>query len=325
MSFAVPNTLRLESQAPAGCFARSAAEVVAAQNAARAAGLTIRYTGAGSNLLPMPRVDAFVCVVAIAGIQVVAAADDEVLIEAGAGEDWHGLVMHTLEQGYYGLENLALIPGSTGAAPVQNIGAYGAELADFVHEVRVVDSDGSERVLGSEACGFGYRTSVFQTRPDWAIVAVTLRLRKTPAINLSYAELARRVAQNATPQEVASAVCAIRREKLPDPAIDPNAGSFFKNPVVTQAQAAILETQIPDLTTHSTPTGIKLSAAQLIDRAGWKQKSAGPVLCWHRQPLVLVNHGARSATEVVAFADAIRADVATRYGVSLELEPCVLD
>ena len=204
--------------------------------------------------------------------------------------------------------------------------AYGIEVAQFLQSVQVVDSSGEVRNMDVADCGFGYRSSVFQTQPQLSIVAVTFRLSKRPAINASYPEIdhALRDVDSPGPQALANAVIQIRRRKLPDPAKDPNVGSFFKNPLIEFEHAEQLQQQEPDLRVFPQAGLAKLSAAQLIDRCGWKDRGTQALYCWPTQPLVIVNSGRLAATDVLRFADDIRDSVASQYDVQLELEPSVL-
>ncbi|HEY5645069.1 MAG TPA: UDP-N-acetylmuramate dehydrogenase [Pseudomonadales bacterium] len=257
-------------------------------------------------------------------------------VTVAAGENWHGLVRWSLGRGLFGLENLALIPGSVGAAPVQNIGAYGTELdARFVWLNALEVGTGRVLRLTREECGFGYRSSIFKSQPgNFVILEVTLTLHASPGpVVDDYpevgVELARMGRLRPGPIDVAEAVCRIRRRKLPDPRRVPNVGSFFKNPVVDEKTLARLAAAIPDLKVYPAATGRKVAAAQLIDLCrtspagvleGWAVASA-PVCVWRRQPLVLTNPGRRPAIEVLGVAEQIRAAVLARFGVRLELEP----
>ncbi len=329
----VPNTLGVKSVAKQGCSAFSSGDVQLAIDAARAAGLSFVALGEGSNIVPLSEVDAFVCLIEIPGIRVCREDADSVSIAVGAGENWHGLVQRCLQRGWYGLENLSLIPGSVGAAPVQNIGAYGVEVASCIDGVTVLDEGGTIYLLDREACQFAYRDSIFKQRGGQTIVEVQLTLSKAPKVVWDYpdlqAELAAAQIDTPTPLDIAAAVITIRQRKLPDPAVTPNAGSFFKNPVVARHHASELRASYPELKQFlsSDPLrteAVKLSAAQLIDMAGWKTKPAAKVACWQQQPLVLVNIDAASAQEILAFAEDIQRDVLGKFGVQLELEPSLL-
>lgn len=293
------------------------------------AGLPRFVLGGGSNVLLTRDVDALVLHMAIEGRAIVGEEGDAVLVRAGAGENWHRFVAFTLEQGLGGLENLSLIPGTVGAAPIQNIGAYGLEIKDVFHSLTVFDPrDASRRTLRGPDCRFGYRDSLFKHADGAGLVVldVTFALPRAWRPNLRYAELARELEAGGlldpTPRQVADAVIAIRRRKLPDPLEIGNAGSFFKNPVVPQAQCAELLARHPNLVHHSQPDGSeKLAAGWLIDQCGWKGKSIGAAGVYPKQALVLVNQGGATGAEVLALARAIQDDVQARFGVALEPEP----
>jgi UDP-N-acetylmuramate dehydrogenase len=292
--------------------------------------------GGGSNILLTGDFDGLVLHLCMQGKAIVGEDADHVLVQAQAGENWHGLVRWTVEQGLGGLENLSLIPGTVGAAPIQNIGAYGAEINDVFHSLRVLDmATGQVHVLDRNACRFGYRDSIFKHADGagLAIVEVTFALPKDWQPNTRYAELdkalsdARHAAgrpadMDLTPRAISDAVIAIRQAKLPDPAVIGNAGSFFKNPVVPGAQCAALLQRFPALVHHAQPDGSeKLAAGWLIDQCGWKGRSMGAAGVYEKQALVLVNRGGATGADIVALAQAIQADVLARYGVQLVPEP----
>lgn len=282
--------------------------------------------GGGSNVLLTGDFDGLVLHIGLAGKEHIGGNEQHHFVRAAAGENWHAFVQWTLAQGLGGLENLSLIPGTVGAAPIQNIGAYGLEIKDVFHSVTVFDPhSGETRVMDGAACRFGYRDSVFKHEGrDLIILDVTFALPKQWQANLRYAELAAEpgMAAAPTPRQVADAVIAIRRRKLPDPALIGNAGSFFKNPVVSGARCAALLARFPNLVHHAQPDGTeKLAAGWLIDQCGWKGRSLGAAGVYPKQALVLVNHGGATGAEVVALARAIQADVQARYGVLLEPEP----
>lgn len=297
--------------------------------ALREAGERALVLGHGSNVVLPERVDRPVVLAAWRGLSL-CVRGGEALLTAAAGESWHGLVRYSIGQGWAGLENLALIPGSVGAAPIQNIGAYGVELSERVVEVRVFDrAENRLRALSAEACEFGYRDSQFKTDPArYAVLSLTLRLARSLPMRLDYPDveldLQRQGLENPTPRQVAEAVIRIRRRKLPDPRHWGNAGSFFKNPIVDPGQAERLVRTEPGLATYPVPGGVKLAAAQLIDRCGWKGRRRDGVGVWHRQPLVLVNFGSASGPDFLALGEQIRQSVRVRFGVDLELEPSAI-
>jgi UDP-N-acetylmuramate dehydrogenase len=258
---------------------------------------------------------------------------DDAVVRVEAGRNWHDFVMWSLAQGYVGLENLALIPGTVGAAPIQNIGAYGVELARHVDAVEVWDrTTGAYASLDHTACAFGYRDSIFKQaehRGRWIVTGVRFRFRPDTPLVLDYAgvreELAAMGVDAPCAHDVADAVIRLRRRKLPDPAEIGNAGSFFKNPIVAQVQADALRAAYPALPVYPAADGLaKLSAAWLIEQTGWKGFRDGDVGVSDRHALVLVNHGHAAGADLLRLATRIADSVRERYGVELEPEPVVV-
>jgi len=327
------NTFRIPARARRYLRVTDPAQLAAVVADPHLAALPRLVLGGGSNLLiASAEVEALVLHMGLVGKEIVGETDDAILVRARAGENWHAFVEWTLAQGLGGLENMALIPGTVGASPIQNIGAYGAEVKDRFHSLTVFDfADGSMRTMDAQACRFGYRDSVFKHAAGASLVVldVTFALPRAWTPNLRYAELAQAVQQQGiaapTPRQVADAVIAIRRRKLPDPADIGNAGSFFKNPVVPADHCARLLAAWPDLVHHAQPDGSeKLAAGWLIDRCGWKGKSLGRAGVYPKQALVLVNNGGATGAEVLALARAIQDDVEARFGVRLEPEPVLV-
>ncbi|MCA1323275.1 UDP-N-acetylmuramate dehydrogenase [Herbaspirillum sp. alder98] len=291
------------------------------------AGLPRLVLGGGSNLLFVRDHPGLVLHMRSRGIEVVGQDDDFTYVRAAAGESWHGLVQWTLAQGLGGLENLSLIPGSVGAAPIQNIGAYGIEIKDRFHSLSAFDFVSGESIqLDGAACRFGYRDSVFKhaLRDRAVVLDVTFALPRRWQANAAYADVAQALAGIAEPgpADIAAAVIAIRQRKLPDPAQIGNAGSFFKNPIVEAALRDGLAAQHATLVSYRQPDGsYKLAAGWLIDQCGWKGRSLGAAGVYEKQALVLVNRGGASGAEIAALAEAIRQDVHGRFGVWLEPEP----
>ena len=284
------------------------------------------WLGGGSNLVLAPRVEGIVAHIGLRGREVEPLdGSDQVRVTLTAGENWHASVEWLLAEGVFGLENLALIPGSVGAAPVQNIGAYGVEIGDRLEAVEVFDwRNGQLRWLNHEQCAFGYRDSCFKREPGrYLITRVRLLLSRTPAPRVSYAPLRQRLSpeQAADPRAVFEAVCQIRRSKLPDPAQTGNAGSFFKNPVVDSACYQRLLRRFPDLVAYPVAEGYKLAAGWLIDRLGWKGYRCNGVGVHAHQALVLVNHGGGDQARIAALARHIQQSVREAFGVELEVEP----
>lgn len=292
--------------------------------------------GGGSNIIFTRDPQAVVLRVEVAGRRLVEARGDAWIVEFGAGEPWHDSVAWTLAQGWPGLENLALIPGTVGAAPVQNIGAYGLELKDRFESLDAVDLvTGRSVSLDARACDFGYRHSVFKQTGFGGlagkslITRVRLRLPRPWRPVLGYLDLERRMTAsgNATPDAatIFDWVCAIRRAKLPDPSRVGNVGSFFKNPVVSAEQCRDIIARDPHIVHYPLPDGsFKLAAGWLIDACGWKGKAIGAAAVHEQHALVLVNRGAARGAEVVTLARAIQESVYGRFGIRLEPEPVVV-
>lgn len=285
--------------------------------------------GGGSNMVMADAIDALVVKMQSQGIRLVRQQPHQVIIEAQAGENWHQFVQYCLSKGWYGLENLALIPGTVGAAPVQNIGAYGVELGQFVHQVQVWDFElGQLCTFTAKQCEFAYRDSYFKRSAAgrFLITAVQFLLNTAQSWQpvLHYPDLKHHAALQVgvTPQHIFNVVSQVRRYKLPDPNALANAGSFFKNPIVTAAHYKQLKQQYPDLVAYEYGAQhYKLAAGWLIDDAGWKGKQLGPVGMHKNQALVLVNYGGAKAVDVVALVEQIKNDIKQRFDVVLEQEP----
>ena len=288
--------------------------------------------GGGSNVLLTRDFDGLVLHMASRGRAIAGEDAIHVRVRAQAGENWHEFVQWTLAQGLPGLENLSLIPGSVGAAPIQNIGAYGSELEQFFHSLTLYDVvTGELQTLTHAQCRFGYRDSIFkhELRDRAVITEVCFALPKAWQPNLRYAELANELAERGCEQpsarDIADSVIAIRQRKLPDPAQIGNAGSFFKNPVVDQAQHSALLARWPQLISYPQPDGsFKLAAGWMIDQCGWKGKSIGAAGVHDRQALVLVNRGGASGSDILTLANRIVDDVQSRFAVRLEPEPVIV-
>lgn len=291
--------------------------------------------GGGSNLVLTGNFDGLMLHMAIPGRRLLGEDAGAWYVEAGAGENWHDFVQWTLAQGWPGLENLSLIPGTVGAAPIQNIGAYGLDLSDCFHSLTAWDFE--KRAfsrIDHAACRFAYRDSVFKQQ-GWhldgrmAITSVVFRLAKDWRPNVRYADLARELAVHEvflpSAKDIAEAVIAVRRRKLPDPAEVPNAGSFFHNPVVSAERATALAARWPALPRYAQPDGlVKLAAGWLIEQAGWKGRNLGPVGMYEKQALVLVNRGGATGEDVKRTMAAVQAAVRERFAVDLTPEPVFL-
>ena len=290
--------------------------------------LPLLFLGGGSNILFAGDYAGLVVQVRLQALEVSGEDKHYHYIRVGAGNNWHELVRWTVEQGYAGLENLSLIPGTVGAAPMQNIGAYGVEFKDLCFEVQCLDwRTGELRDFSLEECQFTYRDSYFKSiEPNrWLIVAVVLRLPKQPTWKTEYAGLSDVLAgQTLSARTISDAVIAVRQSKLPDPAQIGNAGSFFKNPTISAEQYAALKPCYPNMPAWPQAQGVKLSAGWLIDQCGWKGQRDGDAGTYDKHALVLVNHGNASGAALWQFAQRIIASVQTKFGVTLEPEPKVV-
>jgi UDP-N-acetylmuramate dehydrogenase len=284
--------------------------------------------GGGSNILFTGNVDGLVLKNEISGIDTIAEDDEFVYVKAGAGENWHSLVLYCIDHNYAGVENLSLIPGSTGASPMQNIGAYGVELKDVFHELEAFHLQDKTLVTFRAAdCAFGYRDSVFKKkyRNQFVILTVTLRLRKQPQFNISYGaitqELEKAGVQELSIKAISDAVIRIRTSKLPDPGVIGNAGSFFKNPQISGAQFQQLKNRFSSIVAYPMEDGsVKLAAGWLIEQCGWRGYRKGDAGCHVHQALVLVNYGNASGREIYDLSTAILESVQEKFGVALERE-----
>ena len=288
--------------------------------------------GGGSNVLFAGNPRGAVIALATRGIAIIDDDGDIAIVRADAGVVWHDFVLWSLEHGLCGLENLALIPGTVGAAPIQNIGAYGVEVRERIRAVEAFDRSNGEMIrLDNTACAFAYRDSLFKRDPNhYVVTAVEFALPRTPSLRLDYAgigeELAAMGIEHPTPSQVADAVTCIRRRKLPDPAVLGNAGSFFKNPIVPAAQAEALHAQHPSLPVFRAGDDAlrKLSAAWLIDQCGWKGHRDGDAGIAPSHALVLVNHGNATGMQLLDLARRIADSVRKRFDVAIEPEPRIV-
>ncbi len=291
--------------------------------------LPVQVIGGGSNLVLCEDFPGLVLHMALKGLCWKSVTDRGATLVLAAGENWHQAVLYASRAGYRGVENLALIPGTAGAAPVQNIGAYGAELADTLVQVTAWDRlENREVNLSGEQCRFGYRNSLFKEQPErYLILDVHLTLSRDRPLRLEYGELRSWFPKDRTVTsalEVAEAVMAVRRRKLPDPEQLPNAGSFFKNPVVSLSHWESLKEQWPEMVAYPVGEEIKLAAGWLIDQCGWKGYRNERVGVHHHQALVLVNHSGGTGEDVLELARRIQGDVRETYGVTLDMEPRVV-
>jgi UDP-N-acetylmuramate dehydrogenase len=284
--------------------------------------------GGGSNVLLAKNVEGLVLKIDIGGIDEVKEDNTHIFVRAGAGENWHEFVMYTMKRNWGGLENLSLIPGNVGAAPIQNIGAYGVELKDSFYELEAYDRKANKVYsFGLNDCQFGYRDSIFKSaeKGRYIILNVTFILRKTPVLHTSYGaireELKKMGVQSPTIQDVSQAVIKIRRTKLPDPSEIGNAGSFFKNPVVDQVKFLSLSAIYPEMPAYPhEDKSVKLAAGWLIEQCGWKGYRKGDAGVHNEQALVLVNYGKATGKEILELSEKIKASIQKKFGVLLERE-----
>ncbi len=324
------NTLRLPCIAEWCADVQAATELPPLLEFARERGLAVSVLGGGSNVVLPLQLPGLVLRMRSRGIALLEESASCRILRVAAGESWHPFVLQCHERRWYGLENLALIPGTVGAAPVQNIGAYGVELARFVREVRGVDLDtGRPRALNASACAFAYRDSIFKSSLSgrFLITDVVFELPAHVQPCTSYAALAAELSGHADPDhgDVLAAVVAIRSRRLPDPSVLPNAGSFFKNPVIGAGDFDRLQRYAPGVVHWFQADGrVKLAAAWLVEQCGWRGRREGGVGVHEAQALVLVNHGGGSRDALVKLAARIAASVRERFGVTLEPEPVLL-
>lgn len=288
--------------------------------------------GQGSNTLFNQDFPGLVLFNQIQGIELLKESSDHIWLKIGAGENWHQFVQYCIQHNYAGIENLSLIPGTVGAAPIQNIGAYGVELESVFEELSAIElSSGQEKIFKHNDCDFGYRYSVFKSSlaNQYCITHVTLRLNKIPHYHLDYGQIQDVLKEMniSTPsiQSISEAVTTIRRRKLPDPTQLPNAGSFFKNPVIENSQFELLQQKYPTISHYSQPNNkTKIAAAWLIEQCGWKGKRLGPVGVHENQALVIINYDHGSGKEICDLAKAIQSDVKTKFSIDLIPEVCIV-
>jgi UDP-N-acetylmuramate dehydrogenase len=288
-----------------------------------------RVLGGGSNVILPKLLPGITLLMNIAGQEIIASDDSSVLIAAGGGVNWHEFVTWTLEQNLPGLENLALIPGTVGASPIQNIGAYGVEIGEYIESVEAFDANSQTfTALTKAQCQFAYRDSYFKRNPQRFIVTkVIFRIPKQWEARIHYADLAKQFLENPNPipEEIFLAVCQIRTHKLPDPRVIGNAGSFFQNPIVPVEQFETLIHKYPRLVSYPEAAGKrKLAAGWLIDQCGFKGQRMGNVGVYENQALVLVNHGNGTAQDILGLAKCIQEKVHDQFGVKLDIEPNIL-
>ncbi|MBR3489538.1 MAG: UDP-N-acetylmuramate dehydrogenase [Bacteroidales bacterium] len=287
--------------------------------------------GGGSNMVFTRHFPGTIIHLENKGVRLVEVQGDDLFVEAAAGEVWDDFVRYCISQGWHGLENLVAIPGTVGAAPVQNVGAYGMEAKDVIHSVRAYElGTGVEHVFSNDECRFGYRDSIFkhELKGKYVVGSVLFRLHRTFAPNIRYKALSDALSSagitNPTPLQLADTIAEVRWSKLPRPEETGSAGSFFKNPIVSAEHYERLKADYPDIVAYPVADGYKLAAGWLIERAGWKGRTLGRCGVYEKQALVLVNRGKCTGADVIALADAITDDIQTRFGVTLEKEAIII-
>lgn len=321
------NTFGIDKKARLFFEASSSDEVVQAISHARSLGRKLFVLGGGSNILLVQDIDAMVIKINILGIEKVEEDADSLLLKAGAGVAWHDLVTFSLASGWSGLENLSLIPGTVGAAPMQNIGAYGVEIESvFDHLDAIEIASRQSKTFFKKDCAFGYRESIFKNKwkGKYIITHVALRLGKKPRPTIDYGDIQRTLQElgnlSPSPENISKAVISIRQRKLPDPKKIGNAGSFFKNPTVPVRDFERLREKFPGIPGYTLGKFVKIPAAWLIEQAGWKGKRFGNIGVHEHQPLVLVNHGNGEGSDLIVLSKNIQSDIFAKFGVILERE-----
>lgn len=320
------NTFGLDAVAELAYEINSAEQIPAVMSEIAEQILPWRILGGGSNVILPSVLPGATLLIDIPGQEILSSDDEATYLSVGSGVPWHELVAWTLENNMPGLENLALIPGTVGAAPIQNIGAYGVEIGEYIDRIEAFDAkDHAFVTLPKEACRFAYRDSYFKQNPGRFIVTkVVFRLPKAWQARIHYADLAKQFPANASPspEDIFLAVCKIRTHKLPDPKAIGNAGSFFQNPVIPNEQYETLLKTYADLVSYpDLPGKRKLAAGWLIDQCGFKGQRMGAVGVYENQALVLVNHGGGTAQDILGLAKCIRDKVHDKFGVTLQIEP----
>ncbi len=321
------NSLAFAATAELSCVIRSAEQIPPLMSAVLSAGMPWRVLGGGSNVVLPAHLPGMTLLMEVGGQAIISNDQAATHIRVGAGVNWHEFVTWSLAQGLAGLENLALIPGTTGAAPIQNIGAYGVEVSDLIQSIAAFDCNAQAFIeMTPDACQFAYRDSIFKRQPQRYIIStVTFSLPKNWVPQLQYADLTNFFSTQKnlpSPTAIFDAVCTIRQKKLPDPKAIGNVGSFFKNPSVSQTQLTQLLNAHPKMIAYPQSNGShKLAAGWLIDQCGFKGAQRGAVGVYEKQALVLVNLGKGTATELLTLASEIQTVVQDRFGVLLEIEP----
>ncbi len=322
------NTLSLSATASHFTKVQSVNELEEALDFAQQQNLNVLLLSGGSNMMLPENIQALVVAINIQGIEFISEDENSTTIKVGAGQVWHDFVLWTTEQKMYGLQNLALIPGLVGASPVQNIGAYGVEAGEFIESVEVYDRQSKQKYpILAKDCHFSYRHSIFKDDPNrFVITHVTFRLLKNADLKMNYGDLKTAMGDEITPENLLKQVIHIRQSKLPDPKEYPNAGSFFKNPIIQQCEFTQLIAKFPNIPHYpQNENQVKIAAGWLIDQSGWKGKQLNQVGMFHKQALVLVNYADATLKDVKNTFQAVQKDVYDKFGVHLEPEPVLFN
>ncbi len=321
------NTFGIDATCKALCRFSDAGDLISILKNDEFKSLPRLILGGGSNVLLSGDFDGLVLKNEIKGVELIETTDYEYIVRAGAGENWHHFVLKCIDEGWAGLENLSLIPGNVGASPMQNIGAYGVEIKDRFQELEALNLETLEvETFRADDCAFGYRESVFKRayKDRYIILNVTFRLLREPKLNTSYGDIEKELERmKASPsiKSVSDAVIRIRQSKLPNPAELGNAGSFFKNPIISQKAWSEISAKHPEIPNYPAGTEkVKLAAGWLIEHAGWKGKRMGNCGMHEKQALVLVNYGGATGREIMEHAERVQKSVFEKFGVELERE-----
>jgi UDP-N-acetylmuramate dehydrogenase len=321
------NTFGLDKKARFFVKVTTEEEVKAAVQKAKELKVPVFILGGGSNILLTNDVNALVLKIDIKGINVITEDQERIQVEVGAGENWHEFVLHCLAKGWAGVENLSLIPGTVGASPMQNIGAYGVEIKAVFHQLNAIHIQTlEERTFDGQNCKFGYRESIFKNdlKDQYIITRVCFNLNKKPQFHVDYGAIRQTLdamgVKDLSIESISKAVISIRQSKLPDPKEIGNAGSFFKNPTIGAEEYEKLKISYPEIPAYPNEEGYKIPAAWLIENTGWKGKTFGKIGVHHQQPLVLVNYGGGDGNDIVDLSQQIQKSVKEKFGISLTPE-----
>ncbi len=321
------NTFSLDKKARFFTSVNSREQLIEALIWAKGRGLEVFILGGGRNILLTQDINSLVIKIEISGIEKVKEDEEFVWVKVGAGENWHNFVLFAIENGWSGIENLSLIPGTVGASPMQNIGAYGVEIKDVFESLKALNRATLEqKEFNAEDCRFGYRESVFkhELKGKFIITSVTYKLRKNPVFNLEYGAIKETLAEwpdkEVSLKSVSDAIIKIRQSKLPDPKVIGNAGSFFKNPTISETSWKDLQENYPSIPGYNVPDGVKIPAAWLIEQSGWKGRKFGEIGVHEKQPLVLVNYGTGDGFDIKLLSEKIQHSVFEKFGIDLHPE-----